>query len=124
MVFTNCLGGAADLFASNIISLVQWLKELKPVSKNTDVSKYEGIYRDVWSDDCIVGAAGNLLAFNPTVGKPFAAKKYLQPKGSEIFEIRSTDRFGSIGEQVVFTDIKKGKAQKMIWAGSIENRVL
>lgn len=124
IVFTNCLGGSADLFAKNIVRLIHWLKAIKPIEKRTNTEKYEGIYRDVSTDDCIVGAAGNLLSFNPTVRKPFDAKTYLYPVGPDTFEIKSSDRFGSVGEKVVFTDFKNTKAQKILWAGSIENRIL
>ena len=124
VVFTNRLGGSPDLFATNILDLISWIEEMAPAEKKVKVEKYEGIYRDVWSDDCVVGVSGNLLVFNPTLWKPFGSRTYLYPTGGDTFEIRSNSRFGSVGESSTFCDFEDMKAQTMRYGGAIEKRVL
>ncbi len=124
VVFTNCLDGSADVFATSILSLISWIEEMAPAEKKVNVEKYEGIYRDVWSDDCVVGANGNLLVFNPLLWKPFAPRTYLSPKGGDVFEIRSNSPFGSVGENATFRDFEDMKAQTMQYGGGILKRVL
>ncbi len=85
--------------------------------------QYEGVYRNRVGDSLIVGLSTCLLRLSAASNFP-SKPALLITKGNGTFVIKEDDRFHSLGEQVKFTNFKKGKPQRFVVGGTVNKRVI
>lgn len=118
IVLTNSLSSNASQIARGIIESVDRLIHHPGdyVSHPKIIpTKYEGIYRSVWGDNVISKVDNILVGYSPRTNNPLRSCQRLIPTSSpHTFKIKTKNYYDSYDEEVIFTDFRNNKAQKMI----------
>jgi hypothetical protein len=126
VVFSNSMRSSASAIAFGILySIFNFIDNKKEFSlKNSKLNSFEGLYRDAWGDKMVTQIGNNLISFSPDTNSPIRNKNTFIPKKKKnTFTMTSKNVFSSYGEEVVFRNLKKGKFQEMIMAGTKSIRV-
>jgi len=122
IVLTNSLRSNAAAIAFSLLEAVY--DYIDAGETKNGLSRYEGIYRDGWGDEVFIAKGDKLVSFSPQTNRPFKSEDFLISSGkTNEFITKTPDKFSSYGEKVLFTDLKKGKFQKIVYRGSFAKRV-
>jgi D-alanyl-D-alanine carboxypeptidase len=126
VLLTNSLGNPAAGIQTGIFKTIYDLidkDKYKKKLKNQSWRKYEGLYRNPWSDEIIVTAGSALVSFNPTMNWPLEEAIQLISNGENTFKPLGIKGTGSKGERVVFSNLKDGKSQEVKWGATPSKRI-
>jgi len=86
-------------------------------------SRYEGVYRGRWGDTVVIAFPNHLIRFSVAANRPDMSPSVLIEKSSDTFVIKEDNRYASVGEEALFSEIKDGKAQVFSVSGAPLHRV-
>ena len=129
VILTNSIQAPVDLFTTSLLQTVyNLLDENKKYSlnKNTNLDKYEGVYRNLWGDSVVVRAGNALVTFGLYTHSPLQGdnKRFLVPIGKDKFIVKGGSGFHSKGETVKFSGSKKGKFQTVFFGPTPSKRIV
>jgi CubicO group peptidase (beta-lactamase class C family) len=122
IVLTNTNSSTAPVVSDNIMRLIYTLKKMKDVTYLA-TEPYSGTYRNRWGDVTVVSLGKDLIEFS--AGTPNPVKNWSLLKKLKQHTFKNTDEsgFGSPGETLTFTQIKKGTAQILTSDGMELSRI-
>ncbi len=125
VVLTNRLGASAFDIAMSVLGFFYYLLDAPHTAKKIKNSvRYEGVYRNRWSDSVVIGLPAFLFRFSALSNRPYKNPGVLVPKSGNQFTVKEDGGFSSIGETAIFDKFKKGKAQRMSISGAPLKRVI
>lgn len=122
IVLTNTISNTAWAVSNNLMGLIYKLKSMKEVTY-IENEPYSGTYRSRWGDVTVVSLGKNLVDFGSGAANPAKAWSVMEPTKNHSFRNTEKSGFGSPGEEIRFTNIKNGKAQKMSNDGMVWERI-
>jgi D-alanyl-D-alanine carboxypeptidase len=128
IVLTNKIRSFAYSLAEGIIQAIYALhSKTKKKSRSkeiTDLSIFEGVYRNIWDDQLVVKLHDSLISFSVEDSNPFKNNTKLIPTADKNkFTMKTYSVFDSMDEIAEFTDFKDGKPQKVVWGATPAIRV-
>ena len=124
MVYANSLEVNPSAIAFGILdSIRKILNQSGQAVKAVPFKRYEGVYRDKWGDEIVARAGQTLAGFSAKNDKPLRwARRFIPAKAKDVFIIKSDNKYGSYGEEAIFTNIRNGKANTLLVCGSSARR--
>lgn len=123
IVLTNTNSSTSWCVSYNTMRLIYKLLDMKDV-KAVASEPYSGTYRSRWGDSTIVSLGEILVEFFASADNPAEVWTQLEKVKQHVFKDTKKKGFESPGEQMIFTRIKKGKAQEVVSDGMILKRII
>ncbi len=101
-VLTPAINGAAMHFAKGIVSTIDHFGKHYKSTRN-DLTKFEGIFENIFAVTQIVSMGEKLEAIDPNSFEPFINVEHLRQLDEKALRVGSTNSFYSEGEKVEYT---------------------
>ena len=128
VVLSNCLGSSASPVARGILEAIYEFSDNRSNymrSKKVKYQAYEGIYRNVWSDEVVARFGNTLISFGVRSDSPLKWRDLFIPeKTRHQFLMKEKGVFGTDNEIAEFSGFKNGKAQRVLFGATPSKRIV
>lgn len=122
VVLTNTQSNTAWQVSNNIIRLIAKVSKDNN-STYVESEPYSGVYRSRWGDMVVVSLGNYLINFAPAAANPVQAGTILKKVKQHTYSNSKEKGFGIPGETVTFSEIKNGKATRVVSDSNVLYRV-
>jgi hypothetical protein len=124
VILTNIIGIDPEDYARLAFSIINYVLE-KPDDKAAEnLTKYEGIYQNIWGESAIMGFGSRLISFDPGSFEPLAHAAILEPIEANDFLVTGSEEIQQAGELASFDMGKDGVANRVRWGATYADRFL
>lgn len=123
VVLTSVIGIDPKDYSSLAFNIINYFMKNPLSSPKQELTRYEGIYRDIWEDSAVLSSGKNLIGFDPNSFEPLSHAVILKPVKKDVFKMTGSDEVEGAGELAYFELDKEGKAQRVRWGATYSDRI-